>query len=186
MVFWGSGRRQGSRPGAVEGGRAAGPGQVEGGRVAGPGQVDKLIFLHISPTCPDFPVSVEAPGDLFSLFSWRPFRQPSTAHLLSSLGLLFSGFCARPSPWGLRSGPTALRLCSACLGYCVGCRTGPPALVLFGSNPPPYTSAKFFFLELSPDGSPPCLVAFRGSQVSTKLGENFLTEHAGTPTCRST
>lgn len=149
--------------------------------------MDKLIFLRISPTCPDLPVSMEAAGgDLFSLFSWRLFRQPSTAHLLSSLGLLFSGFCARPSPWDLLLVPPP---CVYVLFAWVTVQAAELVLlpfVLFGSNPPPYASTKFFFLELSPDGSPPCLVAFSGSQVSTKLGENFLTERAGTPTCRCT
>lgn len=55
--------------------------------------MDPLVFLQISPTFPDLPVSMETPP-----FSWRPFRQPSTAHLLSSLGLLFSVFCAHPPP----------------------------------------------------------------------------------------
>ena len=58
----------------------------------------------------------------------------------------------------------------------------PSCPCLLGLPAPPYTSGRFFFLGFHPDYSPPCLVAFNGSEVSTKLGERFLTPHARTPT----
>ena len=81
-------------------------GQYKEARAGGPGRWTSSAFLQTSPAFPDLPVSVEPPQ-----FSWT---LSYTSRLLSSSGLLFSGFCAHPSPpWGLHSGPTTLPLRSA-------------------------------------------------------------------------